>query len=276
MDRQGAAFALAVPLTAQLACAPVLVLLDPSIATYAVPANLVAAPALVPATVLGVLATLVAPWFPLGGTVLAWPAGLAAWWIAAVARFFAALPGARLPWLGGAPGAAALAVLTVAALVLAWRWRRVAGLIGVRVPWSRGAAGRTRGARRCGRGSGRPSRPDDGARPCALSRPGRWSRARWWSVSWSHGRAGSRQRVVRFRRTGPSRCATSGRGRARGPDRGRARAHDRRRTRGRRRGRCLDELGIERLDLLVLTHFHADHVGASTPSSAVGRWTVRW
>ncbi|TGJ97356.1 competence protein ComEC, partial [Actinotalea fermentans ATCC 43279 = JCM 9966 = DSM 3133] len=26
-------------------------------------------------------------------------------------------------------------------------------------------------------------------------------------------------------------------------------------------GRCLDELGIERIDLLVLTHFHADHVG---------------
>src|SRR5699024_8124394 len=43
------AVAVAVPVAAQLACAPVIVLLDPSVSLYAVPANLLAAPALVPA-----------------------------------------------------------------------------------------------------------------------------------------------------------------------------------------------------------------------------------
>ncbi|TWH27044.1 competence protein ComEC, partial [Isoptericola variabilis J7] len=58
------AFALAVPLAAQAAVGPVLVLLDPSVPTTAVPANLLATPALVPATVLGLAATLLAPVAP--------------------------------------------------------------------------------------------------------------------------------------------------------------------------------------------------------------------
>ena len=49
--------ALAVPLAAQLVCAPVVVLLSGQVSLVAVPANLLAAPAVAPATVLGVLAT---------------------------------------------------------------------------------------------------------------------------------------------------------------------------------------------------------------------------
>ncbi|ROS73646.1 ComEC/Rec2 family competence protein [Cellulomonas sp. PhB143] len=111
-----AAFALAVPVAAQVACAPILVLLSPSVAVYAVPANLVAAVALAPATVLGVLAALLAPWCPVLALPVAWCAGLATWWIATTARVFAALPGAAFPWLPGVPGVLLMAALTAVAL----------------------------------------------------------------------------------------------------------------------------------------------------------------
>lgn len=107
------AHATAVPFAAQSACAPVIVLLNPALSTYAVPANLVAAAALVPATVAGVLAALVAPWWATGGAVLAQVAGWAAWWIAAVARVCAGLPAAQLPWPAGLGGAGLLAGVTV-------------------------------------------------------------------------------------------------------------------------------------------------------------------
>ncbi|QTE28496.1 ComEC/Rec2 family competence protein [Pengzhenrongella sicca] len=112
-DRAG--YAIAVPIAAQAACAPVIILLNPALATYAVPANLAVAPALAPATVFGVLTALVAPWWPAAAAVLVLPAGAAAWWIAAVARAVAGLPAAQLPWPGGFAGALALAGLTVAA-----------------------------------------------------------------------------------------------------------------------------------------------------------------
>ena len=102
------ATAVAVPASAQLVCAPVVVLLDPVVSLGAIPANLLAAPALVPATLLGLAATLVAPWWPDAATLLAWGAGGPAWWVAAVARAGAALPGGRLDWPAGLPGLVAL------------------------------------------------------------------------------------------------------------------------------------------------------------------------
>ena len=118
-------YAIAVPFAAQTACAPVIVLLNPALATYAVAANLAVAPALAPATVLGVLAALVAPWWPAAGAVLGGLAGWAAWWIAQVARVCARLPAAQLPWPGGPGGAVALAGVTLAiGLALSGRGRR--------------------------------------------------------------------------------------------------------------------------------------------------------
>ncbi|SDS38956.1 ComEC/Rec2-related protein [Paraoerskovia marina] len=106
------AFAVAVPVAAQLVCGPVLILLEPSVSVYAVPANLLACVALAPATILGLAATAVAPWWPAAATLIAWCAGLATGWIALVAQVFAALPGASLTWPEGLLGAAGLAVLT--------------------------------------------------------------------------------------------------------------------------------------------------------------------
>jgi competence protein ComEC len=256
------AFALAVPLTAQLACAPILVLLDPSVATYAVPANLVAAPALVPATVLGVLATLVAPWFPWAGVALAWPAGLASWWIAAVARFFADLPGARIPWPGGLGGAVALALSTLAALVLAWRWRRVAGLVGARAPWSRGTGWphTWRTAVRAGVREAFAAR----RRRATLRLLAAWAAlagaVAWcvvlawprWIGSWGQEIPPDWVVVACDVGQGDGLVVRTASGRGLMIDVGPS---------GDTAGRCLDDLGIGRLDLLVLTHFHADHVG---------------
>src|SRR5690606_31929921 len=120
---------LSIPLAAQLACQPVILLLDPALPLYGVPANLLAAPAAPVATVLGLIACLVGPLVPPLGSVLAGLAWLPSSWIAAVATLFAALPGARGIWPGGLLGVALLVVVEVAALVGALgpaRARRVA------------------------------------------------------------------------------------------------------------------------------------------------------
>ncbi len=107
----------AVPLAAQCACGPVVALLAPGLTTYAVPANVLAAPAIVPATVLGVLATVVAPWWDWGAELLVQGSGWATWWVAGTARFFAGLPGARLPWPEPPAGPLLLGVVTLGAVV---------------------------------------------------------------------------------------------------------------------------------------------------------------
>jgi competence protein ComEC len=122
-----AARVVAVPLAAQCACGPVVALLAPGLPTYAVPANLVAAPAVAPATVLGVLAALLAPWWEGGGTACARAAGWATAWIAAVARTAAGLPGSSLPWPAAPWGPLLLAVATAGVVLAVVRpWRRPA------------------------------------------------------------------------------------------------------------------------------------------------------
>ncbi|MET0788408.1 MAG: ComEC/Rec2 family competence protein [Cellulomonas sp.] len=105
------ATALALPVAAQLVCAPAILAATPTVALYAVPANVLVAPALAPATVLGIAAGCVAPWWPAGGHALALGAGAACWWIGRVARAVAASPGAQVAWL---PGWAGVVVLVAA------------------------------------------------------------------------------------------------------------------------------------------------------------------
>ena len=62
----------------------------------AVPANLLVAPAVAPATVLGVLATAAGPLDGGLARVLATAAGVPVWWVAQVARHAAALPGSAV------------------------------------------------------------------------------------------------------------------------------------------------------------------------------------
>jgi competence protein ComEC len=122
--------ALAVPAAAQAACAPVVAALFGTVALAAVPANLLAVPAVAPATVLGVLAAVVSPVAPPLAAAAAWLASWPAWWLVWVARVCADVPGASLPWPGGVAGGLALAALLLAA-VAAVRVRPLRVLAGV-------------------------------------------------------------------------------------------------------------------------------------------------
>lgn len=117
---------LAVPIAAQLACLPALAMLQPGLPVHGVLANVLAAPAVPPATVLGLTATLVHPVLPGLGEGLASWAGVATAWIASVAIWCAALPLATVSWWVALPclGAAALACLRGPAML-----RRARGLV---------------------------------------------------------------------------------------------------------------------------------------------------
>ncbi len=108
--------AVAVPAAAQLACTPLVAAISGQVSLVAVAANLVVAPVVGPATVLGLSGGLLGLlWAPLGrlaGTPAAWCVA----WIVVVARRGAALPSAAVGW---GTGALPLALLTLGCLVLA-------------------------------------------------------------------------------------------------------------------------------------------------------------
>jgi len=246
-----AAFALAVPLAAQAACGPVLVLLDPSVSTVSVLANLLAAPALVPATVLGLVATVRARWLPVVAGVVAWAASGATWWIATVAHWCAALPGATVPWLGGPAGALLLAALTGLAL---WAVLRRAPRPGWPESWRAAARSGLREAlatrrRRLSRGrfAALVVAGSAAALVVAVAVPRLVTRSGMpedWQVAMCDVGQGDAVAL----RTGPTSAVVVDVG----PD-------------GPAAGRCLDQLGVTTVDLLVLSHFHADHVGGLGP-----------
>ncbi|WP_214322114.1 ComEC/Rec2 family competence protein [Nonomuraea sediminis] len=119
--------AVAVSAAAEVAVTPVLVLMSGQITLVAVPANLLAEPAVAPATLLGFLAALVAPVWPEGARLLVVPAGYAVGWIIEVARWAVGMPLASVPWPGGWVGLVLLGV-AVAVAIAVWRrraWRAV-------------------------------------------------------------------------------------------------------------------------------------------------------
>ncbi|HLS50007.1 MAG TPA: ComEC/Rec2 family competence protein [Actinomycetaceae bacterium] len=229
-----AAMACAIPAAAQAWCAPVIVLLNPAVAAYAVPANVLAAPLVVPATILGVLATVVSPWLPGATSVLVTLVSTATAGIAVIARFFAGLPLADLPWPPGLAGTALLGLLTVAALLLAARrsmpprrWVVVAGLVvAIAVPGPRNLV--------ADHALGRAPERDWIAAQCDVGQGSAFV-------------VRSAPRAAVLIDTGAPESGVD---------------------------RCLTRLGIRRLDLLVLTHLHLDHVGGMAEAVAgreVGR-----
>jgi len=117
--RRHVAEALAMTIAAQVATLPLIAAFGQGISLVSVPANLLAAPAVVPVTVLGLLAAVISPVSAPVAHLLARFAEPPAAWIAAVAEHSAALPAATLPWPGGLPGAAfALVVAAVAIWVI--------------------------------------------------------------------------------------------------------------------------------------------------------------
>ncbi len=212
------AAALAVPIAAQLACQPVLVLLNPAIPIYGVAANLLAGLAAPVATVLGLLACVTLPLLAPVGSLLTTIAWLPSAWIAAAATYFAGLPGSLLPWLPGLLGAVALAALLAAALIAA---RRGSRWLSIAVA----AACVAYGGIVIGGGIGR-----------SLTRPADWQYA---ACDVGQGDA------MVVRNSGVVALIDAGESPELLDD-------------------CLDDLGIGRLQLLVLTHFDLDHVGGAT------------
>jgi competence protein ComEC len=107
---------IAVPAAAQLACTPVLVLAFGQLTPYAIPANLLAAPAVVPATVAGVVCAVAASFNVAMAVPLAWLGAMPTAWIALTARVLASLPAAGLPWPGGWRSDLAVSLLVLAAV----------------------------------------------------------------------------------------------------------------------------------------------------------------
>ncbi|MBK7722999.1 MAG: ComEC/Rec2 family competence protein [Austwickia sp.] len=115
----------AIPVAAQVMCAPVVVLLQGSVSAVGVLANVVVAPLVGPATIGGVGLALcvglgelfgLGPPPPAPVRMLAWLPGVPAWGIAQVAHGAAAVPFGVWPWPDGVPGALLLAALTLMVL----------------------------------------------------------------------------------------------------------------------------------------------------------------
>jgi competence protein ComEC len=215
--------ALAVPMAAQVACAPIVVAISAQASLAAVPANLLVAPAVAPATVLGAAAAVVSPLSSTVAGALGWLAGVPAWWIVLVASHGAELPGAVVAWPSGAAGVLAVTVValgTAAAIPVVLR----------RPLWTALAAAMTAAVILL-----RPSAPG-------------WPPAEWLVVACDVG-----QGDALALRAGPAEAVVIDAG----PDPPLV-------------DRCLDSLDVERVPLLVLTHFHADHV-AGLPGVLDGR-----
>lgn len=115
-----AAAAVAVPLSAQVLCGPVIVMLQPQFSTYSLLANVLAAPLVAPVTILGTAAVALLPLAPWLATVLIGVAGFFAGGVAAVARFTAGLPGAAPPWPEGVFGLLTMLHFSVVTLFAVW------------------------------------------------------------------------------------------------------------------------------------------------------------
>lgn len=221
------ALAIAVPLSAQLVCGPLIVLIDPHVPLLGVAANMLADPAAAPATIAGALACIApVPWLRDGLTALAW---VPATWIAAVAHVTAGIAAQNLPWPDGAIGAALLTAVSAAvavAIIAPARWRRTTAAAGIVVGLVTGLiAGQTAVRTIAG----------------PLTVPADWQVA-MCDVGQGDATLWRSQGAIALVDTGPE------------PEALRA---------------CLTRFGVERLDLVVLTHFDLDHVGGSV--AVVGR-----
>ncbi|WP_337005114.1 MULTISPECIES: ComEC/Rec2 family competence protein [unclassified Microbacterium] len=226
------ALALAVPLAAQLACGPIIALFAEQQSLIGIAANLIAEPAAPVATVIGLLACLSAP-IPLLADLLTACAWLPSAWIAATAMTTARMPGAQILLPAGI-GSALLVTVVSASLVIVLMRARVArpGTVTVRGDrlLRRGAAGvlivvlSLGGARLLLNG------------PLAtVATPGGWSIAAC-DVGQGDAVLVRSENAVALIDTGPEPDPLSD---------------------------CLRSLGVDRIDLLVLTHFDADHVGGA-------------
>lgn len=221
---QPLALGIAVPLSAQLVCGPILALFADRQTLVGVLANMLAAPAAPVATVIGLLACLAMP-FPLLADLLASSAWLPSAWIATTALTATTVPGSHFTIAPGIVPALIIAVLTLAVTLLLVRGRS-----GAAPPRLLRAASILILAIAVGLGTGRmlltgPLAP--------MTAPEGWSIA---VCDVGQGDAillRSAERIALID-TGPEPAALN---------------------------HCLGALGVDRIHLLVITHFDLDHYG---------------
>jgi len=220
--RRAVVAALALTLAAQIATLPLIAAFGDGLSLVAVPANLLVAPAVAPVTVLGLLAAIAGMAAPPAGVLLARCAEPFAAWIALVAEWTSAWPGATLPWPGGLAGAFLAAIVAAVAIHAIRRHR------GRHERWGRP------------RSIALLAVAVAVVAILALRLPDRagWPPDGWIAVACDVGQGDAL--VLR----GPAGGVVVVDA---GPD---PRAVD----------RCLQDLAVDRVDLLVLTHHHADHV----------------
>ncbi|WP_086789629.1 ComEC/Rec2 family competence protein, partial [Crossiella equi] len=115
---RGLAEALAVPAAAHLATAPVVAGMTGEVSLTAILANLLAAPVVALATILGLLAALLSVLHLPTAELLVHLAAPEVWWLVTVARDTAALPMTTVPWPPGLGGALLLAAVLIGLAVL--------------------------------------------------------------------------------------------------------------------------------------------------------------
>lgn len=112
------AIGLAVTIAAQIACLPILLVLQPEIPVYSVLANLLAEPLVIPITILGLISCMLSLAFPILAGGISLIASIPASWVIAIANYLANAPYASLPWYQGSLGIVLAVVLSVGMFVL--------------------------------------------------------------------------------------------------------------------------------------------------------------
>jgi len=222
--RRNMALILAVPVSTQLVCQPIIMLFSPVWPTYGVLANILAEPAAPLATILGMVAFVLAPVVPWLAHVVAWLGWVPSAWIALVAQTVARMPMSSLPWIDGIVGATcAVATSVFICLVIVARRRRLRSLGAVGTALTLGLAfvvGLTQVV------GVQVTRPAD------------------WRIAMCDVGQGDAFVVRGFDALGQHRDILIDTGRH--ADLAES---------------CLRNLGVERLEVAVLTHFDADHAG---------------
>ena len=106
------AVVLSVSVAAQIACLPVLLVLQPKLPLYSVLANILAEPLVAPITVLGLISCLISPIVPSLAGALSYLASLLSCCIVYIGHSLAAAPSASINWYEGTLGVAMAIVIT--------------------------------------------------------------------------------------------------------------------------------------------------------------------
>ena len=112
------AVVVSVSLAAQIACLPVLLILQPTIPVYSIAANVITEPLVAPVTVIGLIACLVSPVLPMVASGLSLIASVFTAFILFVAASFANAPSASISWIEGITGIILAVVLVVGLWIL--------------------------------------------------------------------------------------------------------------------------------------------------------------